>query len=156
MERPNEAPLGYWCALVGQQYLQAMRKQLAHLEMDRWYFTLVHLAAAKEPVTQQELADQLHLDKATMVRAIDHLSAKGYVERRQCPSDRRKHHLVVLPKAHSAVKQIRQAYGQLNDLAFAGIKEEDRQRMMDHLKPMLDRLKEADKAKEAVTSKTHK
>ena len=155
MESPNEAPLGYWCALVGQQYLQAMRKQLAHLEMDRWYFTLVHLAAAKEPVTQQELADQLHLDKATMVRAIDHLSAKGYVERQQCPNDRRKHHLVVLPKARAAVKEIQKIYGQLNDLAFAGTSEALRQRLMDQLPRILARLAQADTGLKSAPTQKH-
>lgn len=156
MKAPNEGPLGYWHALISQQYLQLLRRELAHLELDRWYFTLVYLAEAKGPITQQQLADELHLDKASMVRAIDHLSAKGYVQRLQCPNDRRKHHLALLPKALPALKEIKEAFRKMNDLAFANIKASDRKLIMDQLPLMLDRLKQADLAAKAPTSKTHK
>lgn len=156
MKAPDEEPLGYWYALISHQYLQVLRKELAHLGLDRWYLALVHLAEADGPMTQQELADGLHLDKATMVRALDHLGAAGYVRREQCPNDRRKHHLALLPKAMPAIKQIRDAYRMANDVVFAGIKASERKRIMDQIKPMLDRLKKAEQAMEAPTSKTHK
>ncbi len=143
MENPKEPSLGYWAAVVGQQYFQAMRKLLAHLPMDRWYFALVQLAETEGPVTQQALADKLHLDKATMVRALDHLCAHGYVERRQCPNDRRKHHLVLMPKARPVVKEIKQAYAQLNDLAFGRTSEAQRQKFTGQLQEMTERLKQA-------------
>lgn len=140
----QEPSLGYWCALVGQQYIQALHKLLAGLDIDRWYFVLVRLVEADGPVSQQELADQLHLDKATMVRAIDHLSTKGYVARQACPNDRRKHHLMLLPKARNAVKEIRAAYTRLNNIAFEGTGPARRRLIIGQLKPMLERLQQAD------------
>lgn len=156
MKATNEGPLGYWYALISQQYLHVLRMELAHLGLDRWYLALVHLAEADGPVTQQELADRMHLDKATMVRVIDHLSAGGYVQRERCPNDRRKHHLALLPKARPAVKEIKKAFHAVNDLAFADMKATDRQLIMAQLRPMLERLKSADPASKSTTSKTNK
>lgn len=140
MPSDKEPSLGYWCAVVGQEYFHALRRLLSHLDMDRWYFALVHLADAAGPVSQQQLADKLHLDKASMVRAIDHLSAQGYVARVNCPNDRRKYHLRLLPKAKPVVKEIREAYAVLNDIAFHRMAPGQRQVFIRHLEEMLGRL----------------
>ncbi len=149
----NEVPLGYWCTLVGQQYLASLRGRLGSLGIDRWYFTLVRISEMEGPITQQRLADELHLDKATMVRAIDHLSACGYVARRPCPHDRRKHHIELLPKALPAIKQVRQAFTELNDQAFKGIPAAERKLLLAHLKDMLKRLAPADHGEEGGKQK---
>ncbi len=41
------------------------------------------------PLTLNELAAQLYLDKSTTSRLVDALQRKGYVERREHPADRR-------------------------------------------------------------------
>jgi MarR family transcriptional regulator, 2-MHQ and catechol-resistance regulon repressor len=41
------------------------------------------------PLTLNELAAQLYLDKSTVSRVVDGLQRKGYVERRENPADRR-------------------------------------------------------------------
>ncbi len=146
MKRLNEPSLGYWCALVGQQYFAGMRRLLADLDMDRWYFALVQIAEAGEPITQQQLANRLHLDKATMVRAIDHLSGLGYVRREVCPEDRRKHHLVLLPKAAPVIRSIRAAYAQLNDVAMDGLGAAARTTAIEQLRHILGQLDRANKA----------
>ncbi|MCC6838805.1 MAG: MarR family transcriptional regulator [Flavobacteriales bacterium] len=146
MKRGTEPSLGYWCALVGQQYFSGMRRLLANLDMDRWYFALVQIAEAEAPITQQQLADRLHLDKATMVRAIDHLSSRGYVARKTCPNDRRKHHLELLPKAAPVIRQIRAAYAELNDTAMAGLDAAERRAAIGQLQRMLRQLNNASPA----------
>jgi MarR family transcriptional regulator, 2-MHQ and catechol-resistance regulon repressor len=46
-----------------------------------------------EPLTLNELAAKLYLDKSTASRVVDGLEKKGLVERRQNPDDRRALHL---------------------------------------------------------------
>jgi MarR family 2-MHQ and catechol resistance regulon transcriptional repressor len=46
------------------------------------------------PLTLNELAARLYLDKSTASRVVDALQKKGYVERRESPEDRRALHLV--------------------------------------------------------------
>lgn len=49
------------------------------------------------PLTLNELAARLYLDKSTASRVVDALQQKGYVERTENPDDRRALHLVPTP-----------------------------------------------------------
>ena len=46
------------------------------------------------PMTLNELASRLYLDKSTASRVVDALEKKGYVQRHESPEDRRALHLV--------------------------------------------------------------
>lgn len=49
------------------------------------------------PLTLNELAARLYLDKSTASRVVDALQKKGYVERHESPDDRRALRLVATP-----------------------------------------------------------
>ena len=49
------------------------------------------------PLTLNELAARLYLDKSTASRVVDALQQKGYAERAENPEDRRALHLFVTP-----------------------------------------------------------
>ncbi|HEV2146568.1 MAG TPA: MarR family transcriptional regulator [Longimicrobiaceae bacterium] len=53
------------------------------------------------PLTLNELAARLYLDKSTASRVVDALQKKGYVERRESPEDRRALHLVATPEGRA-------------------------------------------------------
>jgi DNA-binding MarR family transcriptional regulator len=48
----------------------------------------------EQPLTLNQLAARLYLDKSTASRVVDALEKKGYVERQASPEDRRALHLV--------------------------------------------------------------
>lgn len=55
-----------------------------------WYEVLLVLATAKgQRLRMTDVADRLLLSKSATTRFIDRLEAKGLVERKICPSDRR-------------------------------------------------------------------
>src|ERR1700759_5445902 len=45
------------------------------------------------PCSQQQLGDSLHVNRTAMVKLIDSLEARGFVERRRNPGDRRSYAL---------------------------------------------------------------
>jgi DNA-binding MarR family transcriptional regulator len=47
------------------------------------------MVTERAPMTQKARADALRIDRTTMVALLDHLEAKGYVERQRHPRDRR-------------------------------------------------------------------
>jgi DNA-binding MarR family transcriptional regulator len=49
------------------------------------------------PLSQQEVARRLGVDRTTMVDLIDELEAKGLVQRRQDPADRRRNVVALTP-----------------------------------------------------------
>lgn len=136
----KERSLGFWCSRIGHQYLALLSERLSHLGLDRGYFTLALIVESKGHVSQQELADALHMDKVAMVRSIDHLCERGFVERAACPDDRRKHHLKVMPKAIPAVKEIKQAYAALDRMALKAIPAAERGQLLGQLRNALGEL----------------
>lgn len=134
--------IGYWCSIAAHQYFARLQQKLAHLDLSAWYFVLLTIDESRDPLSQQEVADLLHLDKVAMTRALDHLGEKGYVERCACTGDRRKHLIKLTPKARSAVKAIRKAYAELNAEALAGLRKADRAAFLDHLMHLVGNLRD--------------
>lgn len=124
----NNASLGYWTGVATQHYYTRVLHELRKHDLEKWFYVLVLIHEAEGQLSQQELADALLLDKVAVTRAVDHLSGKGYVERVDCPNDRRKHHLRTLPKAKAVVKDIRAAFEAVNQRAFTGMSAADRER----------------------------
>lgn len=58
------------------------------------------------PMTQSELAGRLHVESPTLVRLLDRLSTKGWIERRACPGDRRAHHVYLTTQALGLCEEI--------------------------------------------------
>ena len=136
----KEHSLGFWCARIRQQYFDLLSERLRHLGLERGYFTLLLIVENDGRVSQQELADALHMDKVAMARSIDHLCERGYVQRSTCPEDRRKHHLTLMPKAIPAAKEIKLASAALDRLAFKDLNTQDRGHMFRSLRGPLDNL----------------
>jgi DNA-binding MarR family transcriptional regulator len=142
MELAKERSLGFWCARIGQRYFTLLQERLAHLGIERGYFVLSLIVEHEGRISQQELADALHMDKVAMARCIDHLCACGFIERATCPDDRRKHHLKLLPKAAQAAKEIKKAHTALDRLALKELSSDERDLFLLQLRNALGRLHE--------------
>lgn len=116
-----EQPLGRIMSLLGKGYLQLLRAKLQHLDIDRNFHALVLIESGEGTITQQDLALFLDTDKVSIVRIVDYLSEKGYVERIRNSGDRRKHSLVLTTKAKQALPDIRRAIGDVNKMVLKGL-----------------------------------
>ncbi|MEU0565642.1 MarR family transcriptional regulator [Nonomuraea sp. NPDC005983] len=56
------------------------------------------------PLSQQEAAQRLRIDRTTMVAMIDTLEAKGLVSRRPHPGDRRKNAVELTPRGRDTLR----------------------------------------------------
>src|SRR5262245_6085695 len=63
---------------------------MAPFGIDGRELAVLTVLAAGVPLSQQEAADQLRVDRTTMVSLVDLLEAKGLVERCRSAHDRRK------------------------------------------------------------------
>jgi DNA-binding MarR family transcriptional regulator len=139
----KERSLGFWCSRIGHQYFALLSERLGHLGLERGYFPLALIVDAGGRMSQQELANALHMDKVAMARSIDHLCERGFVQRATCPDDRRKHHFKVMPKAVPAVKEIKQAYAALDRVALKELNGPGHAPMILQLRAALDNLHKA-------------
>jgi MarR family transcriptional regulator, transcriptional regulator for hemolysin len=116
-----EQPLGRMLSGLGKGYLHLLRAKLHHLDIDRNYHALVLIESNDGSITQQELAVLLDTDKVSIVRVIDYLSEKGYVQRIRKTEDRRKHNLVLTNKAKLALPEIKQSFTEINEIVLKGL-----------------------------------
>lgn len=81
---------------------------------------LVHLARS-EGLRQVELANLLEVQPITLARLIDQLDARGLVERRADPDDRRAHRLFLTPAARPHLDALREVAASVRVDALRGI-----------------------------------
>ncbi|MFD0687562.1 MarR family winged helix-turn-helix transcriptional regulator [Actinomadura fibrosa] len=84
------ARLGYLLKHAHLRFAEASAQALAPLGIDGRELAVLAVLAADVPLSQQEAAKRLGIDRTTMVAMVDVLEAKGLAERRRSPEDRRK------------------------------------------------------------------
>lgn len=67
---------------------------------------LLALLAEREPLSQREVGDLLHINRSTMVKLVDSMEAKGLVARERNLSDRRSYALRLTGEGHRVRTQL--------------------------------------------------
>jgi MarR family transcriptional regulator for hemolysin len=137
-----EQPLGRMLSGLGKGYLHLLRARLQHLDIDRNYHALVLIERNNGIITQQELAVLLDTDKVSIVRVIDYLSDKGYVQRIRKTEDRRKHSLILTDKAIQAIPEIKQSFAEINEIVLKGLNGSQVTELAESIKKIKSNLKE--------------
>jgi MarR family transcriptional regulator, transcriptional regulator for hemolysin len=117
----DEMPLGRHFSVLTKMYYGALTKRLEKLDFDRNYSVLVFVQHVGKKCTQQFISDALRIDKASMVRVIDHLVKKGYLVRTTNPDDRREHWMELTSKAKKVLPVIQKEIKELNKIALQGL-----------------------------------
>jgi len=125
--------LGFLLADVARQLRQRLDTRAATLGLTRAQWRVLAQLRRREGITQTALADLLEIEPITLVRHIDRLEAKGFVERRPDPSDRRARNLHLMPGARPVMDQMRELSDQTRQEALAHIPEEDAEKLIDML-----------------------
>ncbi len=125
MEKESEIlvkqPLGKFLAGTGRKFLNALNIELQGLDIERYFYALLLIDRGRGSITQQELAKMLDSDKVSVVRIIDYLSTKGYVQRVKDSSDKRKYGLNITLKAEKEIPHIQKAIEEVTKKAFNGL-----------------------------------
>jgi MarR family transcriptional regulator, transcriptional regulator for hemolysin len=97
-------------------------------------------------ISQNEMAAICEVEPITVARLVDRLEARGLVERRNDPSDRRIRRLHLLPAAKPILETINNARSLMNERLTAGLDEKTREALIDALLVIKENL-----ANEALT-----
>ena len=116
-EQP-EVPLGKVFSELAKAYVGYFIDQLRDLPISRYYYALVVIEDREGDLNQTDLAEELYLDKASIVRMLDYLEAEGCIVRRQNPRDRRAHLLELTPKALAMIPRIKRAVHETNAICL--------------------------------------
>ncbi len=84
-------------------------------------------------ISQKELSEILEVEPITVARLIDRLEARGMVERRPDPRDRRIWRLHLLRPAHDVLHEIDEQRADMTRMVTAGLSEESIEAVTDAL-----------------------
>lgn len=87
-------------------------------------WVLVHLVR-ENGLRQSELAERLEVATVTTSKLIDRLEARGYVERRSDPEDRRSNRVYATGQAKALVKIMTHTIFEVDKIANQGVAAED-------------------------------
>lgn len=101
---------------------------------------LLVLHGAEGPMTQTALARALGLESPSLVRLLDRLTEKGWIERRSCPGDRRAYHVALTPHALGLCAEIEREVAAILHEAIGGIRSSELLAAISVLERVRDRL----------------
>ncbi len=107
------------------------RTRALGLTRSQWW-VLNHLYFC-EGINQSELADVLDIEKPTLGRLLDRLEAKGWIERRADPADRRAKRVYLTGEVQGLVRALREIAADLRRDTLAGLSEAERVWLLDTL-----------------------
>lgn len=87
-------------------------------DMQTFHLGILKVLEVSGPKSQIELGDELGIDKASMVKLIDHLESKKLVERHGHLTDRRIKSIVLTKNAKQLIKMCSQARGKVEKEFF--------------------------------------
>jgi MarR family transcriptional regulator, transcriptional regulator for hemolysin len=120
-EIPIIEPVGHIASNIHRMFLTLLNTYLSNVDIDRFYYPVILIEAGKGNLTQQDLAGKLGCDKAQVVRIIDYLSEKGYVNRVQNTDDRRKYGLEITEKAKTYIPDMNKAIQSANAVVLGNL-----------------------------------
>lgn len=115
-----------------RQFFQSqLKKQGFDITLDQWL--ILHTIMEYPEASQNEIAERVFKDKASVTRIIELLVQNGYLTRAIHPSNRRKFQLDITAKGKDTLEGLKDLVAQFRNAALVGIpteKIEETQRLL--------------------------
>lgn len=135
---------------LSRQWRKALHQRLAQMGLtDTSWVPLFHLHQTGEAITLKALAQRMGLESSTLVRVVDLLEAKGWLQRQADPHDRRNKHLTLTEAGRQAVQDILGKLQQAESDLLAGMQAAQVQRLHGDMLALSERLAAASPAADA-------
>lgn len=133
------ALLGFRVRLAMTELRRSYLRNVADGAVRPGFASLLQLIAVNRNASQAELAEALHLDKATLVALIDKAESAGWLLRQRAQEDRRRHELVLTPKGMEKVRKLARQTNQFDKKFRARFTAKELAQLMDYLQRIYTR-----------------
>ena len=145
--------LGFLLADVSRLLRMRLDERARVLDLTRAQWRVLAQLRRREGINQRALADILEIENITLTRHIDRLEAKGLVERRADPNDRRARTLHLKRKTKPVLGKMRTLSEKTRQEALQGISRKDADHLIDTLLKIKGNMLELDPSDVKVASK---
>lgn len=90
----------------------------------------------EDALTQGEIAEKIHVDKATVSREVRKLLRNGYLERKRDEKDRRRHIISLSPEGRKIIPEIKKVLLEWKKILLHGFSKEERAFIMKAIEKM--------------------
>ncbi|GBE43864.1 MAG TPA: MarR family transcriptional regulator [Rhizobiales bacterium] len=125
--------LGFLLGDVSRLVRKRFDGRVRALGLTRAQWRVLARLRRREGINQTELAEILEIETVTLGRHIDRLEAKGWVERRRDPGDRRAWNLFLKAKVQPVMDKLRVFSEMTRAEALTGIPEAESEHLIDLL-----------------------
>ena len=134
MDEPQpERNFGFLVHDVARLMRVAYDRRARELGLTRSQWWVLNNLFRNQGITQSELADILEIEKPSLGRLLDRLEAKGWIERRADPADRRAKRLHLTGQVQELIRTLRGLAAGLRQDALDGLDEPACERFVDTL-----------------------
>jgi DNA-binding MarR family transcriptional regulator len=139
----GDKPFGFLIHKAGQGFFNALLRSFKPYDISPEQWGIMNQLWHKDGLTQKELASRMIKDQTNLGRLLDKLEAKGYIERRRPPNDRRAY-LIYLTEAGYGLKDILKplAFG-IQETLLEGLSEEETAVLRRSLLQMIENAEKA-------------
>jgi len=132
-----DAPIGKWIAKLYKDHDQYVDNLLADYNLNHSEGNLlVYLYKDGDGISQNQLKENLAVDKATVSRAINSLIQKNYLKQEKSPEDGRVNLIYLSQKAYAVKEEINQIYQQWFKKFLDEIEENEAEKVINTLEKM--------------------
>ena len=124
---------GYLISRTGMYAQRRFAERMESIGLTPRMWGALNVIDAEGPVTQQQLGREIGMDPSTMVSTIDELEAKGLVQRRPHPTDRRAHALHITDAGRDTLTRGRGLAREAQNELLAPLSADDRRVLHDLL-----------------------
>lgn len=150
----NSTPtLGFLLHDVARMLRKRFEQRAKHIGLTRSQWQAIAYLARNEGIHQSALAELLEIEPITLMRVLDKLAERGFIERRRHETDRRISLLYTTERARDLLSDMRAIGDATRREALQGIPDDDRERLVAILDVMKSNLLQA--CREPADKETH-
>ena len=120
-----ETIAGRLISAIHRKIYQRMQANLKDYDIDAGQFFFLRYLLQHQGIAQEEVAQNLFLDKATVSKGIKRLELLGYIRKEVNPADKRENHLFPTQKAIRIKDEIDEIYDEINQFLFHDLSDEE-------------------------------
>ena len=132
-KQDHDRNLGFLLGDVARLTRTSFDRRVLRRGLTRSQWWVLTYAFRDEGLTQSELAEMLEVGKVALGKLVDRLEAKGWVERRADPGDRRVKRIYLTASALPIVESMREPAQDLYETIVAGLSKDQRETLIDLL-----------------------